>query len=76
MDGNVDRKCEFVRRSGRRCRQFRSIIGHCDYCDLDFCTKHRLPESHDCSAMDKVMKDAFDKNKEREDERVKRTIDF
>ena len=24
------------------------IVGHCKYCDNDFCLKHRLPESHDC----------------------------
>lgn len=26
------------------------IVGHCRYCTNDFCLKHRLPESHKCTA--------------------------
>ncbi len=25
------------------------IVGHCRYCSLSYCSKHRLPEAHACS---------------------------
>ena len=28
------------------------IIGHCKYCDLDFCVAHRIPETHACSGIE------------------------
>ena len=28
------------------------IIGHCKYCDLDFCVAHRIPETHSCSGIE------------------------
>jgi len=39
------------------------IIGDCKYCELQFCSTHRLPESHDCVGLHKCKKLQFDKNK-------------
>lgn len=29
-------------------RKVAKIIGHCNFCDYNFCVNHRLPESHNC----------------------------
>jgi predicted nucleic acid binding AN1-type Zn finger protein len=38
------------------------IIGECTYCKNKFCAIHRLPETHDCTAMDVCNQTAFDLN--------------
>jgi len=38
------------------------IIGHCNYCNSDFCGSHRLPETHQCSAMTSCREQAFKLN--------------
>ena len=30
------------------------IIGYCNYCNKDFCVKHRYPELHNCINLDQV----------------------
>ena len=44
------------------CTRKVSIIGHCNYCDMCFCVVHRLPETHNCTEMDKVKSIAQDAN--------------
>jgi predicted nucleic acid binding AN1-type Zn finger protein len=38
------------------------IIGHCKYCDGEYCSVHRLPEDHNCSHMGTCKKTHYDKN--------------
>jgi predicted nucleic acid binding AN1-type Zn finger protein len=38
------------------------IIGHCNYCNSDFCGAHRLPETHQCQAMASCKEQAFNRN--------------
>ena len=40
------------------------IVGHCKWCDLDFCQEHRIPESHNCCNLAKCKEESFKKNKE------------
>jgi ubiquitin C len=37
------------------------IIGMCKYCNMGYCGKHRLPESHMCSNMTQVKQASHDK---------------
>jgi hypothetical protein len=39
------------------------LVGHCKYCDSDFCMKHRLPEVHACKNQTSVRDTAFEANK-------------
>jgi predicted nucleic acid binding AN1-type Zn finger protein len=43
-------------------RKIAIIIGECTYCKKKFCATHRLPETHDCTAMDVCHQTAFDIN--------------
>lgn len=45
--------CQFAECSSRPVK----IVGHCRYCDSDFCAKHRFVESHNCEKM-QACKDA------------------
>jgi len=38
------------------------IIGHCNYCESDYCGQHRLPELHACQAMSACKDKAFARN--------------
>jgi len=38
------------------------IIGDCKFCELQFCSLHRLPEQHRCSHIVDVKKASFDRN--------------
>ncbi|KAI9139786.1 hypothetical protein BKA69DRAFT_1030132 [Paraphysoderma sedebokerense] len=38
------------------------VIGDCRFCQQRFCSKHRLPESHQCENLDHCRKASFDKN--------------
>ncbi|KAI8799422.1 hypothetical protein BJ742DRAFT_664237, partial [Cladochytrium replicatum] len=38
------------------------VVGHCRYCELDFCSAHRLPEAHVCQNMQSCRQASFDKN--------------
>lgn len=33
---------------------------HCNYCQKDFCLKHRLPESHTCDQMNSLREKKLD----------------
>lgn len=39
------------------------IVGHCSYCDMNYCLAHRLPEQHNCNQMKKVREIAIHKLK-------------
>jgi predicted nucleic acid binding AN1-type Zn finger protein len=38
------------------------IVGHCKYCQLDYCNHHRLPEDHMCVELSKAKQMARDLN--------------
>src|SRR5439155_24323776 len=38
------------------------IVGHCRYCELDFCARHRLPEAHACVNLTSCKQASFEKN--------------
>jgi len=38
------------------------IVGDCSYCQGHFCSRHRLPETHTCAALDNCRQAAFEKN--------------
>ena len=40
------------------------IVGHCNYCTLDYCLKHRLPEVHDCEMQNQIKAVAAEANKQ------------
>ena len=39
-----------------------AIVGNCRYCQLNYCSAHRLPESHLCPHLDICKRQSFDKN--------------
>ena len=41
------------------------IIGFCKFCKKNFCTEHRLPESHHCEFLNDCKSCSFVKNKEK-----------
>jgi predicted nucleic acid binding AN1-type Zn finger protein len=38
------------------------IIGDCRYCDLSYCSTHRLPESHHCDNISTCRQESYDRN--------------
>lgn len=40
------------------CFKVAMIVGHCKYCNADFCLKHRLPEPHICAESEACSKSA------------------
>ena len=40
-----------------------SLVIDCDKCHHFYCSKHRIPESHDCEMLCSIKKDAFENNK-------------
>ncbi|CAJ0829297.1 4286_t:CDS:2, partial [Entrophospora sp. SA101] len=38
------------------------IVGHCRYCELDYCGRHRLPEAHACVNLTSCKQASFEKN--------------
>ncbi|CAG8769712.1 34120_t:CDS:2 [Gigaspora margarita] len=38
------------------------IVGHCRYCEMDFCSRHRLPEAHACINLTSCKQASFEKN--------------
>jgi len=45
----------------KKCNEKRSFLLDCK-CGNSYCTKHILPEIHNCIEMEKFKKDAYDKN--------------
>lgn len=39
-----------------------AVIGDCTYCKQRFCMWHRLPEAHECTAIDMCKTIAFERN--------------
>jgi predicted nucleic acid binding AN1-type Zn finger protein len=39
------------------------ITGDCNYCKSNYCNKHRLPETHECSGLQKCKDVHFERNK-------------
>lgn len=59
------------------CHRKTSIIGHCKYCDIDYCCLHRLSEDHSCKNKKDCDKHAFLLNKKKllkESESLKKKI--
>lgn len=48
----------------KKCNQKSSVLLGCK-CNNHFCTKHLLPELHNCTEMDNFRKDAHDKNEKK-----------
>ena len=46
------------------CRGKIALVGHCKYCDTEYCLKHRLPEVHDCKNRETMRSTAFEANRE------------
>ncbi|KAI9835047.1 MAG: hypothetical protein M1819_002599 [Sarea resinae] len=38
------------------------IVGHCDFCSNDYCTKHRMLEDHRCEGLEDCRKESRDRN--------------
>ncbi|CAG8526933.1 7670_t:CDS:1 [Ambispora gerdemannii] len=38
------------------------IVGHCRYCELDFCARHRLIEAHACVNLTSCKQASFERN--------------
>jgi len=38
------------------------VIGLCRYCFVDYCSRHRLPETHTCTQLEMCRKSSFDRN--------------
>ena len=38
------------------------VLGDCRWCNLSFCSEHRLPETHCCPNYEDCKKNSFDKN--------------
>lgn len=55
-----------VRRIKNRCpmcfQKSATIIGNCRYCLLNYCSVHRLPESHLCPHLADCKRQSFEKN--------------
>ena len=43
-------------------KQVAPVIGACVYCVKNFCIKHRLPESHQCTNIELCKRIANDRN--------------
>ena len=41
------------------------LVGHCSYCNLDYCLGHRLPEQHNCSQINKLREIAISRLEKR-----------
>ncbi|ORZ34509.1 hypothetical protein BCR44DRAFT_1436334 [Catenaria anguillulae PL171] len=41
------------------------LIGHCQFCDTLFCSRHRIPESHACESIDSCRKASFERNSDK-----------
>jgi len=41
------------------------VIGHCKYCEYNFCGPHRLPENHDCENIHDCRDEAYLVNEQR-----------
>jgi predicted nucleic acid binding AN1-type Zn finger protein len=41
------------------------IVGDCRYCQSRFCSRHRLPEEHDCANMSEVKEASFKRNQDK-----------
>ena len=39
-----------------------ALVGHCKWCNLDYCQEHRIPEAHMCIKIEDCKKDSFAKN--------------
>lgn len=38
------------------------IVGHCKFCEKDYCGKHRQVETHQCPNIDACRQQHFEKN--------------
>lgn len=41
------------------------LVGQCPHCSLEFCGKHRLPETHSCAQLSSCRSEAFKRNKDK-----------
>jgi len=54
------KKTGFCAKDGCKSRSAK-IVGHCRYCQLDFCSSHRMTEVHNCASLDVVKQNAAEK---------------
>ena len=55
--------CDMMKNKCHLCKHKAAvIIGHCKYCDLDFCVAHRIPETHNCSGIELCQKECKARN--------------
>ncbi|KOS13679.1 ubiquitin domain containing protein [Malassezia pachydermatis] len=75
LRGGAKKRCQHGRGTEEQCRDAAvQIVGQCPHCSLSFCSKHRLPESHDCANQEQMRNAAFTANKEKlENERLSAT---
>ena len=56
---NKKQKCKIEGCKGRV-----TCVGHCKWCNLDYCQEHRIPEAHSCSGLQDCKTESFKKNEE------------
>jgi hypothetical protein len=64
--GEKKKRCQYMLNATEKCSSpALTMIGLCDACQKRFCARHRLPEEHECEALETQRKKAYDENKER-----------
>lgn len=56
--GGAPKKCSLPECVGKAIK----IIGHCRYCEEQFCGKHRLPETHACRNLNSCREASHQRN--------------
>ena len=60
----IEKNKKKIRCSFEKCKKKPAIIvGHCKTCNMNYCSKHRLPESHLCNNIKKLQQDKWSENK-------------
>ena len=72
LRGGAKKRCQNGAGTDQQCRDAAiQIVGQCPHCGLNFCGKHRLPETHKCAQQEQVRNAAFAANKQKlENERT------
>lgn len=63
---STPKKSRIPRCAFKDCKQKpQPIVGDCGFCNLRFCSKHRMLESHACAGLDDCKKESKQRNTER-----------
>ena len=75
LRGGAKKRCQNGAGTEQQCRDAAiQIVGQCPHCGLNFCGRHRLPETHQCAKQEQVRNAAFAANKAKlESERTTNT---